>query len=167
VHRKAFLYADVLKVLMNPFLWMLVITVAPFIELRGSIPYGIGAGLSPALVFISCTTFNILLIPILFAFLNLFFDGLEDVPVIGKFIGKRMAKIDKKAGKYVDKYGPIGLALFVAVPLPGTGAYSGALAAYLLSMDKKKAMTAIAVGVLIAGILVSLASLGIVNLFDF
>tara|TARA_Y100000310_G_C20700453_1_gene829262 strand:+ start:5044 stop:5499 length:456 start_codon:yes stop_codon:yes gene_type:complete len=149
---------------MNPFLWMLVITVAPFIELRGSIPYGIAAGISPALVIVSCITFNILLIPVLFAFLNLFFEGLEDVPWIGKFIGRRMAKIHKKAGKYVDRYGPIGLVLFVAVPLPGTGAYSGALAAYLLGMDKKKAMVSVAVGVLIAGILVSLASLGVVNL---
>jgi uncharacterized membrane protein len=74
-------------------------------------------------------------------------------------------KIDKKASKYVDKYGLLGLALFVGVPLPGTGAYSGALAAHLLGMEKKKAMIAVAIGITIAGILVSLASLGILNLF--
>lgn len=149
---------------MNAFLWMLVITVAPFIELRGSIPFGFATGLSPVLVIVSCITFNILLIPVLFAVLHVIFDGLTQLPVFGKWFEKRLDKIHKKAGKYVDKYGLIGLALFVAVPLPGTGAYSGALAAHLLGMEKKKAMIAVAVGVLIAGVLVSLAGLGVVNL---
>jgi len=149
---------------MNAFLWMLVITVVPFIELRGAIPFGLAAGLDPVLVIVSCTAFNILLIPVLFAVLHVVFDGLTQVPVFGKWFEKRLNKIHRKAGKYVDKYGPIGLALFVGVPLPGTGAYSGALAAYLFTMEKKKAMISIAIGVLIAGVLISLASLGVVNM---
>ncbi|MFH1450710.1 MAG: small multi-drug export protein [archaeon] len=150
---------------MNTFLWMLVITVAPFIELRGAIPFGIGAGLDPLLVIVSCITINILLIPALFFVLTFVFHELENIPVIGRWIKTRMDKIHQKAGKYVDKYGPIGLALFVGVPLPGTGAYSGVLAAFLLTMEKKRAMGAIAVGVIIAGLLISLASLGIFKLF--
>ena len=149
---------------MNAFLWMLIITVAPFIELRGSIPVGVASGLNPYLVFVSATVANIILIPILFLILSFVFDKLGDIPVIGKWVEIRLEKIDKKAGKYVDKYGYVGLALFVAIPLPGSGAYSGTLAAFLLSMDKKKSMCAIAVGVLIAGLIVSLASLGILNL---
>jgi len=149
---------------MNAFLWMLVITVVPFIELRGAIPFGLAAGLDPVLVIVSCTAFNILLIPVLFAVLHVVFDGLTQIPVFGKWFEKRLNKIHRKAGKYVDKYGPIGLALFVGVPLPGTGAYSGALAAYLFTMEKKKAMISIAIGVLIAGVLISLASLGVVNM---
>ena len=143
---------------------MLVITVMPTIELRGSIPFGFAAGLDPILVIISCIAFNILLIPALFVLLNLIFDGLEEVPIIGKWFEKKLGKIHRKAGKYVDKYGYLGLALFVAIPLPGSGVYTGSLAAFLLSMEHKKAMIAIAVGVLIAGIIVSLASLGVVNL---
>jgi len=149
---------------MNTFLWMLVITVAPFIELRGAIPFGFAAGLSPVLVIVACITFNMLLIPVLFAVLHVVFDGLTQLPIFGKWFEKRLDKIHRKAGEYVDKYGYFGLALFVAVPLPGTGAYSGALAAHLLGMEKKKAMIAVVVGVLIAGVLVSLASLGVVNL---
>ena len=161
---KALLYETVLKVCMNVFVWMLVITLLPTIELRGSIPFGIGVGLNPLLVIVSCIILNILLIPMLFAVLNVFFDGLINAPKFGKWFEKRLNKIHKKAGKYVEKYGYVGLALFVAVPLPGSGAYSGSLAAFLLGMEKKKAMVAIAIGVLIAGILVSLASLGVVNL---
>ena len=142
-----------------------MITVAPFIELRGSIPFGMAAGLSPLLVIVSCIAFNLLLIPLLFVVLHFVFEEAQEIPGFGPWFKKRLVKTHKKAGKYVDKYGVFGLALFVAVPLPGTGAYSGALAAYLLGMDKKKAVIAVAVGVLIAGIIVSLASMGILNLF--
>jgi uncharacterized membrane protein len=123
------------------------------------------AGISPLLVIVSCIAFNLLLIPVLFAVLPFVFDLAQEIPVFGPWFKKRLVKIDKKASKYVDKYGLLGLALFVGVPLPGTGAYSGALAAHLLGMEKKKAMIAVAIGITIAGILVSLASLGILNLF--
>ena len=144
---------------------MLIITIVPFIELRGSIPYGMAAGLNPWLVIWSCIAINILLIPVLFFILTFIFHKLTEIPVFGKWMERKLNKIHRKAGKYVDKYGPIGLALFVGVPLPGSGAYTGALAAFLLTMDKKRAIGAIAVGVIIAGVIISLASLGFVNFF--
>lgn len=150
---------------MNAFLWMIAISATPFIELRGAIPFGLAAGLSPVLVILSCTIANLLVAPVVLGILHFTFTELEKIPKIGGWIKRQMDRIHRDAGKYVDKYGPVGLALFVAVPLPGTGAWSGCIAAYLLSMKKKRAMIAIALGVVGAGIIVSLASLGIWKFF--
>lgn len=150
---------------MNAFLWMIAISAAPFIELRGGIPFGLAAGLDPILVIVSCTATNILVAPVVLGILHFVFTELEKIPKIGGWIKRKMDRIHKDAGKYVDKYGPIGLALFVAVPIPGTGAWSGCLAAFLLTMNKKKAMIAIALGVAGAGAIVSLASFGVWKFF--
>jgi len=150
---------------MNSYLWLALISMSPLVELRGAIPLGIALGLNPLTVFITCVLSNILVIPILFFILTFFFGHLSQVPILGKLLLKAMDRAHRKVGKYVDKYGPIGLALFVAIPLPVTGAWTGCLGAFLLKIDKKKAMPAIAVGVVIAGILVTLASLGVLTLF--
>ncbi len=136
--------------------YAVLITLLPGIELRGSIVYGIGIGENPILVFLLCTIANILLIFPIFFFLNFIFPYFEHLPIIQPILERTRGKTNK----YVEKYGFIGLAIFVAIPLPGSGAYSGALGAYLLGMKKRRAMPAIALGVVIAGILVTLAAVG-------
>ncbi|MFH1835487.1 MAG: small multi-drug export protein [Methanobacteriota archaeon] len=139
----------------NPWLYLIFITLVPGIELRGAIPYGIFEGsLNPVNVFVVAVLTNILVIYPAFIFLDIVFDIAMRVPLVKRYI----KKTQRKAKPYVDKYGVIGLAFFVAIPLPGTGAYSGALAAHLFGMKNKKAFIAISFGVLTAGILVFLIS---------
>ena len=110
--------------------------------------------MNPLLVFIVATATNIAIIYPLFIFLDWFFHLLKRIPLMDKII----LKTHKKARPYVDRFGFLGLAFFVAVPLPGTGAYSGALAAHLFGIKNKKALLAIMVGVVFAGVVVTLFS---------
>ncbi|MFC2154346.1 COG2426 family protein [Candidatus Altiarchaeota archaeon] len=139
---------------MDAWLYLVGITLLPYIELRGSIPVAIGLGLPPLQVFLVATFVNILIIYPAFIFLDWFFHYMERIPLFNKAI----SKTQKKAKPYVDKYGMLGLAVFVGVPLPGTGAYSGALAAHLFGIKNKRAIMAIALGVTAAGIMVTLIS---------
>lgn len=139
---------------MNGWWYLIGITLLPGIELRGSIPIGIAYGFNPLWVFLLLTLVNIAIIVPLLLFLEWFFHLVEKINIVDFFVRRTR----KKAGPYVKKYGVIGLALFVGVPLPGTGAYTGALAAHLLGLDKKRAFFAIAMGVLIAGSIVTLIS---------
>jgi len=139
----------------DPYIKIIAITMLPYIELRGSIPYGIlKEGLNPLIVFLVATTANILIIYPAFVFLDWFFHLMKKIPLLDKTIKKTR----EKARPYVDKYGMVGLAFFVGVPLPGTGAYSGALAAHILGIKNKRAALAIAAGVIFAGIVVTLVS---------
>jgi len=135
---------------MNPILWVFIISFMPFIQLRVAIPTGIALGLPPLTTFLLATTSNIILIFILFPILDRIFEW--------KIVKKYADRAHKKAGKYIEKYGYPGLTLFVAIPLPITGAYTGSLVAHFLEMDRKKSILAIAIGVTIAGIIVTLAS---------
>jgi len=137
-------------------LFLIFITLLPGIELRGSIVYGIGIGLDPLLVFALAVIVNILLIFPIYFFLNFIFPHIENIPLIKPILESTR----KKTSKFVEKYGFLGLALFVAIPLPGSGVYSGALGAHLFGFKKRKSIPALILGVLIAGILVTLISIG-------
>lgn len=142
---------------MDNWIYVILITMVPWIELRGSIPVGIGLGLDPLSVFVVAVLVNIAVIVPAFIFLDWFFHFMES----NKFMGRIIDKTRGKAKPYVDKYGMIGLALFVGVPLPGTGAYSGSLAAHLLGIKNRKAFISIAAGVLIAGLTITVMSTGV------
>jgi uncharacterized membrane protein len=149
--------------LFEEILLVLFLVLVPTIELRGAIPVGILVqGLDPLTVFIIATAFNILLILPIYIFLGLFFNILMKIKLF-RFL---VEKIRAKTTRYVEKYGFIGLAVFVGIPLPGTGAYSGVLGAYLLGIKKRKAIPAIALGVLIAGVLVTILSVLALNGFE-
>lgn len=136
-------------------LTILFFSVAPFSELRGGIPLGILMGYNPYAVFFFSTLANLLIIlPVLFG-LEWFDQYFRKLKVYHWSI----ERVRKKSRALIDRYGAIGLMIFVAVPLPGTGAWSGALAAYVFGMKKKKSGPAIAAGVLIAGIIVLLTCL--------
>ena len=140
--------------------WVLLITVSPISELRGGIPLGISLGLDPLFTFFMAIIANALIFfPVFFA-LRLFYDKvLFRIPLFNKYLDS----LRKRGKPVVDKYGFWGLFLFVAVPLPLTGAYTGTILAWLLGMDWKKAFPAIGLGVVVAGVVVLSITLGVTS----
>lgn len=144
------------------------LTLLPFLELRASIPYGVFAtDLPVAQVFLICVLANIALAPLLWLFVNYVMHLFLKIKFIEQIYQKIVTRTQKRVHPYVEKYGLIGLALFIGVPLPGSGVYSGALGAYLLGYDFKNYLRAAVVGVLIAGIVVTLVSVSGNSAFDF
>ncbi|MBU1129664.1 MAG: small multi-drug export protein [Nanoarchaeota archaeon] len=154
-------------------LYAIALTFLPISELRIGLPvaisYAIEENIPIFLVFCLIVLLNIILIFFVFWFL----DNLHFVFLKFKFYRKSFEIFLKRFQKKVDKFekrhetlGFVALTLFVAVPLPGTGAWTGCLLAWLLGLDKKKSIFSIAVGVLIAGILILLGSLGFIKLFS-
>ncbi|OYT41501.1 ligand-binding protein SH3 [Candidatus Pacearchaeota archaeon ex4484_26] len=145
-----------------------LLSLIPFTELRLAIPLVISLGLNPIVAFFAGIIGNILIIPFIFLFLDsLHYSLLKWNPYKKAFehTVKRLWKRKERVRMQVNKYGLLALALFVAIPLPVTGAYSGSLIAWLLHFPRRKSILAIALGVFIAGILVTLASVGILTIF--
>ena len=141
-----------------------IVSMLPIVELRGAIPLGIvGFKMNLWRAFFIAIFFHVLIIAPLLWFLNPIRNFLSQIRFLKKFFNKLDARTMKK-GKDVMKYGAIGLALFVAIPLPGTGAWSGSLLALLFDIDFKWAFPAILLGVLVAGIIVTLVTAGVVNI---
>jgi uncharacterized membrane protein len=141
--------------------WVLLTTVLPISELRGGIPLGISLGLDPLFTFFIAVIANALIFfPIFFA-LRLFYDKvLFRIPLFNKYLDN----LRKRGKPKVEKYGFWGLTLFVAIPLPITGAYTGTILAWLLGMDWRKAFPAVGFGVIVAGVVVLLITLGVIEL---
>ncbi|MFH1900643.1 MAG: small multi-drug export protein [Candidatus Omnitrophota bacterium] len=145
-------------------LLILLVSSLPIVELRGAIPLGIIRGMSVGKVFFLSVLGNVLVIIPLLLFFKWTVIRLEKIRSIGKILEWWFMRVRKKS-KIVQAYGFWGLILFVAIPLPGTGAWTGAAAATLFNFKLPKAFLAIFLGVLIAGVLVTLGSLGIVKLW--
>ena len=132
-----------------------LMAMVPVVELRGAIPYGVLAGLSIPTAYILAVLGNLLPIPFLVVFTRIVFEWLRTKhESLDAFVSKMEAKADKHKD-LVMKSEFIGLMIIVAIPLPGTGAWTGALVAAMLDMRLKRAMPAIALGVIIAGLLVT------------
>ena len=130
--------------------------MVPLIELRGAIPYSQLFGLPLLPSYIIAVIGNMLPVPIIFLFARKVLEWGSDKPVIGKFFSFCLEKGHKGGQKLKEKAGkglPIALLLFVGIPLPGTGAWTGTLAASLLDMDFKSSVIAVMLGVLLAGII--------------
>ncbi len=152
---------------------LVLVTLIPFFELRFSIPLGIlagsvnlpfglefqGLGMNWVAVFLICVITNALLGPAIYFLLDKFVHLLVKINFFGKIWGKFVGRTQKRIKPYVDKYGDLGLALFIGVPLPGSGSYSGAMGAYLLGMKHRRFVLANLIGVTIAGILVTIITL--------
>lgn len=124
-----------------PFLKYIVVTWIPWIELRGAIPLAYQQGEQGYLPMILLA--NLCVYWPGWLFLELVYDRIPE----GSWLHRKLEGIRAKAHPLVEKYGFLGLAIFVAVPLPGTGAYSGTAAAWLLDMDRKKGFLAVSLGV--------------------
>lgn len=138
---------------------VLFVSMLPIIELRGAIPVGIAMGMSATHAFITCYIGSIIPVPILLFGIRPVFKWLKGTVFYDKIIHKLIHRTLNKS-HYVEKYGFWGLLLFVAIPLPGTGVWSGTLASVLLDIRFKVAFPAILIGNLIAGILIMLLSQG-------
>ncbi len=145
---------------------VLLVSILPFLELRGSIPLGLSKGLNLEEVFFLSICANTgIVVPLLF-FFNFLIKFCKKLRFLNKVLSWWFNKVEKKH-YLVEKYGFWGLLFFVAVPLPGSGAWSGCLAASLFKVRFLKAFLAIALGILIAGVLVSLLSTGAFKVFGY
>jgi len=146
---------------MMNYIIVFLISMVPLIELRGSILYATGIGL-PA--YITAIIGNMLPVPFIFLFARKILVWGADKPVIGRFFSFCLEKGEKGGKKLQAKAGRglfVALLLFVGIPLPGTGAWTGTLAASLLDMDFKSSVVAVMCGVLLAGIIMGAASAGL------
>ncbi|MBQ0041090.1 MAG: small multi-drug export protein [Clostridiales bacterium] len=139
--------------------------MVPVIELRGAIPFGVAAGLSVQTAFILSVIGNLLPIPVLVVFTRKVFEWLRTKSQrLDNMVCKLEAKADKNK-EVVMRYEFWGLMILVAIPLPGTGAWTGALVAAMMDMRLKRAMPAIIMGVIVAGIIVTGLTYGVTALF--
>ena len=138
-----------------------IISMMPIVELRGGLPYGVGFGLSPLVAFAAAVLGNMLPIPFVLLLLN---GILKWMKTQDNLLGKTALWLENKAYKNkdtIEKYGSLGLMILVAIPLPGTGAWTGALVATVLGIRPKIAFPLIFIGVLIAGIIMLTVSYGL------
>jgi len=144
---------------MHPLIQAILLSLTPVFELRGGIPVAIAQGVNPWLAFAVCVAANMLVAPIFFFFLEFVHHRLLPIKFYRKTFDWFLERARKKSHKTIEKYGYLGLAIFVAIPLPATGAYTGSLVAWFFGMKPGKSIAAIALGVLAAGIIVSAAML--------
>ena len=148
------------------FIYIVALTFLPGFELRASIPYALLISNSNLFFIPIILLLNIILGEAVFYFLNTSLDFFLKINVFKKYYLKYIKRIQKRARKYVDKYGTLGLAIFIGIPLPGSGVYTGALAAFILGFERRDFSIANILGVLIAGIAVTLIVLSGCRIFN-
>lgn len=142
-----------------------IVSMVPVIELRGAIPLGVLNGLDVGTAMIVSIIGNLVPVPFIIIFIRKIFKWMQKKSeTLAKIVHKMEAKADKKKDQ-VLKYEFWGLMILVAIPLPGTGAWTGALVAAMLDMKLTRAFPAIVLGVLIAAIVVTVATYGVASIF--
>jgi len=144
----------------NPYLLIVILTFTPFLELRASIPYGIIVAEKPWwLVVAVAVVINIILGPIIYWILENLLHLILKIRLVEKLWDRIIVRTQKKVHPLVEKYGTWGLSVFIGIPLPGSGVYSGAFGGYLLGFTKKEFYIATVLGVLIAAAAVTVVVL--------
>lgn len=146
------------------YLIVFLISMIPLIELRGAIPVGVGMNLEPWLLYVIAVLGNMIPVPFIYLFARKTLLWGKDKPVIGKFFTFCLEKGEKGGKKLEAKAGKgltVALLLFVGIPLPGTGAWTGTLAGSILNMKFKDVIIACMGGVLLAGVIMWVASMGV------
>lgn len=149
----------------NSYLSVFLVSILPIVELRGAVPFGIGMGLDWRMVYLVSVIGNVLPTPFIILFLRKILEYLKTTKYFSGFATWLHERSMKKA-KDVTKYKMLGLFIFVAIPLPGTGAWTGSAIAALLNMRLKDAFPSILLGVITAGILMLGLSFGFVELIQ-
>ena len=140
----------------------LVLSLLPISELRGAIPYSLARGVPWPLAFAVCVGANALVGPLVYLFLSTLHRLLVRWTFYRRLFERLIERSRRKVHDQIERYGYLGLMIFVAIPFPLTGAYTGALGAWILGMERKRTWLAVAAGVVIAGVVVTLvATLGI------
>jgi uncharacterized membrane protein len=154
--------------MLKNYLWIFFISMVPLVELRGAIPVSQVMQLPIIPSFIVCIIGNMIPVPIIYLFARKVLVWGADKPIIGKFFTWCLEKGEKGGQKLQAKAGRglfVALMLFVGIPLPGTGAWTGTLAASILDMDFKSTVAAAMLGVLLAGVIMMVVSLLGVTIF--
>lgn len=149
---------------LGKFIATFFISMVPVIELRGGLPYGIGFGLDYPLALTAAILGNMLPVPFIIAYISRIFIWLRGKH---KKLDDFVTKMERRAhlkGQKVEKYGPLMLLIFVGIPLPGTGAWTGALIAALLNMRMKQALPCIFFGVLMAAAIITALTFGVIHI---
>ena len=167
--RKGKVIMDVMQWLtqgpVGEFCFTILVSMVPIVELRGGIPFGVTLGLPVWAAYLAAVIGNILPVPFILVYIRRIFQWMRRrLPRLNRLVDKLERKAHLK-GRRVTKYKYLGLVLFVAIPLPGTGAWTGALAAAFLDMPLRKAIPSIFAGILIAGIVISILTFGVASLF--
>ena len=150
--------------MLTKYIIVFLISMVPLIELRGAVPYAIYLGLPIIPSYIVAIIGKMLPVPIIFFFARKVLEWGKDKKIIGKFFTFCLEKGEKGGNKLKAKAKNglyVALFLFVGIPVPGTGAWTGTLAASILDMDFKKSVLAVMSGVILAGIIMGLLSMGI------
>jgi uncharacterized membrane protein len=150
-------------------MWYLIvflISMVPIVELRGAIPVAVANGLNIYISYVICIIGNMIPVPFIYLFARKILVWGADKKIIGKFFKFCLEKGEKGGRKLESKAGKglfVALMLFVGIPIPGTGAWTGTLAASILDMGFKKSVTAVMCGVLIAGVIMGTGSILVAN----
>ena len=153
--------------MLKKYMYIFLISMVPLVELRGAIPVSQLQGLPIVQSYIVCIIGNMLPVPIIYLFARKTLEWGADKPLIGRFFSFCLEKGEKGGKKLEAKAGRglfLALLLFVGIPLPGTGAWTGTLAASILDMDFMSSVTAVVLGVLLAGIIMGIASVTAVGM---
>ena len=146
------------------FIWTVLVSMIPVVELRGGIPFGVAAGLPVWQAYLAAVLGNMIPVPFIIVYIRRIFRWLrERFPRFNGVVDSLERKAHLK-GRKVTRYKYLGLILFVAIPLPGTGAWTGALAAAFLDMPLRRALPSVLIGVLAAGIAISILTFGIASI---
>ena len=137
-----------------------IISLLPILELRGGLIAAALLGLDPIPSYIISIIGNLLPIPFILLLINKVLDWMRKSKHFSKIANWLDSKVEKHKGQ-IEKYGYLGVILFVGIPLPGTGAWTGSLIASVLEMDKKKTFLAVLLGVFLASIIMMVLSFGI------
>ncbi len=157
-------YVEREMLMLKKYILTFLISMVPLVELRGGVPFGTGMGLPWHLCLLVCMIGNMIPVPFIFLFARKILVWGSDKPVIGRFFSWCLEKGEKGGKKLQEKAGKgmfVALLLFVGIPLPGTGAWTGTLAASILDLDFKKSILAVVLGILLAGIIMTLLSQGV------
>ncbi|MDO5146697.1 MAG: small multi-drug export protein [Eubacteriales bacterium] len=149
--------------MLKSYLVVFLISMVPLIELRGAIPYAVGFDLPLLQSYIVAIVGNMLPVPVIYLFARkvLVWGSAREIPVFSRFCGWCLQKGEKGGEKLKEKAGRglfVALLLFVGIPLPGTGAWTGTLAASILNMGFKSSVIAVMGGVVLAGIIMGMGS---------
>ena len=154
-------FVNNLSGVLRPEVIVFIVSLLPILELRGGILVGFLLGMDLLPSFIIAFIGNIIPVPFILMFIKFIFKKLKKTRMKG-FIEKIENKAMSKSNQ-IQKYAYLGLLLFVGIPLPGTGAWTGSLIAALLEMDNKKSFGIIVLGVIMAGIIISILSYGVLG----
>lgn len=156
------LFSDIVTNTAGKSIVVFVISLFPILELRGGLIAASLLDLDPLISFFVAIAGNLLPIPFILWFMNSILNKMRKTKFFSKFINWLDKKVNSKKS-VIEKYGYPGLILFVGIPLPGTGAWTGSLVASILEMDKKKSFKYICIGILLSSIIMMIISFGIIS----